>query len=522
MTNALKNMSSGSQWSLLIIIYTLSFFTIWYIFVYKWRTRRITRMLKPFTKVPALPIIGSLHLVSGNMRERMIKFFDLLNKYEFPLVAWLFHTPIIFVGSYKDIQTVLNNTHERDTFGIFKRALGGSISLLQGETWRKHRRAMTPAFSNYMLQQYLHVFNEQSASLAKKLKQLADNDEAFDIWKYVVNMNVDIITQNMTGHKLQLQEKGTTKFSEALFKSLWLESSRFTSPLLFPDFIYSVYLFVTGNGKCFKTIYEFSRQIVQDRLAQYNKEKKIQQPQNNDDEGMKGPKTLIDLLVKVHDMDPEFTTEHMRAELLNMITLGSDTSSLTVSFVLLMLAMHPEVQEKVYDEIKTVFGDEDRVVEPGDLKHLVYLEQCIRETLRKYNVLPATARKPSQDIVLSDKRVIPGGCHVIVAFHAAHLDREIFPNPETWDPEHFASDSVASQNRQVSFPFGAGLRSCIGARYAMISIKTQLVHLLRDYRFTTNMKMDDIQVIVDLVLRNDTGYWLKLWSRKKNKQEIEA
>ena len=55
---------------------------------------------------------------------------------------------------------------------------------------------------------------------------------------------------------------------------------------------------------------------------------------------------------------------------------------------------------------------------------------------------------------------------------------------------------------------------CIGARYAMQSMKIMLITILRRYRFTTDMTMDDMRHDVDLVLKSFNGWKIKLYTRR--------
>uniref|UniRef100_A0AAT9UTW5 Cytochrome P450 3638E1 n=1 Tax=Maconellicoccus hirsutus TaxID=177089 RepID=A0AAT9UTW5_MACHI len=501
----LLNRCWSSNFSTILIIL---FGVLWMYYLYKCRMRGLTKKLESFNSIPTVPLIGNLNILSGTKKERAIKWYKLVTEHETPLVFWLLHKPIFILGRSQDIQVVLNRTQERDLLGMFEMVFGDSITGLQGEKWRKHRRIVTSAFSPKMLQAYLKIFNKYSFLLTNDLKKFADNDNAIDTWNHVNHVNSLSITQNITGHKVEIGDRSIDEFTEAYSKSLGIETSRFTSPVLLPKLIYKLYLVISGKIEIFKTMRRFPRHIVKERLSEY--EKKLQE--NEQREETDNSKTLIDSLLNAHIADAEFTEKHVSAEIANLIILGNDSTSTTINFVLLMMAMYPNIQERVYEEIKTVLGNSDREVETEDIRKFVYLERCIKETLRKFTVLPITFRRHNEDITLNDGRIIPANHTMLIAFYAAHHDRKVFPNPEKWDPEHFAPNNITTQ-REVFFPFGAGLRSCVGATYAMMSMKTQLVYLLRCYRFTTNMKMNDLKLTFLPGLRNTTGFWMKLWSR---------
>nr|QTC11259.1 cytochrome P450 3638B1 [Phenacoccus solenopsis] len=450
---------------MLTLSYVFWLAAILFVCVYNWRRRKLLKILHHFYSLPALPLIGSLYLFTGNSKERVMKALDWLQKCEFPLVVWFFHKPVVFIGTPDDMQTVLNATNDRDTLGMFENIFGNGIILAKGEEWRKHRRIMNPAFSAIMLQQYLIVFNEQSKILTKIIEPLANTDKTVNIWNYMANMNLDVITQNMAGYKLKLQENGSNEFSISSIASAHLESMRFTQPLLFPNLMYNAYLLLSGNGRIFKTLRKLPRQIIRDKIVEYKSNKRAQ---NEVEDVDRGPKTLVDLLLKVHDTDVDFTEEQMVTEMLNMIFAGSESTALTSSTLLLMFAMNQDVQEKAYQEIEAIFGDDnDRPTKMEDMNRLVYLEQCIKETLRLFPVVPLTLRKHSEDIVLNDKHTIPAGVHTGVAFHVLHQNEHLYANPKRWDPEHFSEDAVRRLGKYGFLAFGAGPRNCIGTTIAL-------------------------------------------------------
>lgn len=80
---------------------------------------------------------------------------------------------------------------------------------------------------------------------------------------------------------------------------------------------------------------------------------------------------------------------------------GSDTSNGTIGFTLMMLGMHPEVQKKVFEELKNIFGQTDRPVTHKDLSNMRYLDRVIKETMRLFPVTPILGRRTTKDIKLS-------------------------------------------------------------------------------------------------------------------------
>lgn len=85
-----------------------------------------------------------------------------------------------------------------------------------------------------------------------------------------------------------------------------------------------------------------------------------------------------------------------------MLKKGHETSALVLSNALLMLAIYPEVQKKVVQEIKEVFGKEDDEINYSSLNNLVYLDMVFKEVMRLFPVLPVSARKSSEEIEIGN------------------------------------------------------------------------------------------------------------------------
>ena len=81
---------------------------------------------------------------------------------------------------------------------------------------------------------------------------------------------------------------------------------------------------------------------------------------------------------------------------------GSETTANQVAFILLMLAMHPEVQERVYEEIVSIYGSAASDLSYETISAQTYLEQVIKETMRVYPVAPLIGRETIETVKLGD------------------------------------------------------------------------------------------------------------------------
>ncbi|MFI1972152.1 cytochrome P450 [Streptomyces cinnamoneus] len=166
-----------------------------------------------------------------------------------------------------------------------------------------------------------------------------------------------------------------------------------------------------------------------------------------------------------------------------MVTMlaAHHTTGVAVSWTLHLLGRHPEVAERVAEELDRVLGDRS-VPEYGDLRRLTYLDMVLKEAMRLYPPGPYGARETTGPLVLGDYE-IPAGTTVFYPFWAVHMNPEHWPQPEEFRPERFAPQEVARRPKLAYVPFGLGPRSCEGAGLAMVEAESVLAVLLTRFRF---------------------------------------
>lgn len=113
------------------------------------------------------------------------------------------------------------------------------------------------------------------------------------------------------------------------------------------------------------------------------------------------------------------------------------------------------------DELDLIFGDSQRSPDASDVRRMIYLEQCIRETMRLYPVVPGIMRTLGED-VRAGNFLLPKGCTVIIPFWLTHVIDEIYPNPEIFNPDNFESTKCEQRHPCAFLSFSAGPRNCIG------------------------------------------------------------
>ncbi|GAA4069064.1 cytochrome P450 [Actinomadura miaoliensis] len=173
--------------------------------------------------------------------------------------------------------------------------------------------------------------------------------------------------------------------------------------------------------------------------------------------------------------------ERIRDTVLMTMLAAHHTTGVAISWTLYLLARHPDVAERVTEEVDRVLGDR-AVPEYADLRRLTYLDMVVRETMRLYPPGPYGAREATEDVTLGEYTV-PAGTTIFYPFWAVHMNPEYWPDPEVFDPERFTPEASAGRPRLAYIPFGLGPRSCEGATLAMVEAELVLAVLLKRFRF---------------------------------------
>nr|XP_008200098.2 PREDICTED: probable cytochrome P450 6a23 [Tribolium castaneum] len=186
------------------------------------------------------------------------------------------------------------------------------------------------------------------------------------------------------------------------------------------------------------------------------------------------------------------TIEEVAAQSFVFFLAGFETSSTTMTFALYEMAKHQDIQAKVREEIDTVLKKHDGKITYEAIQEMKYMGQVIDETLRKYPPVPFLTRQCVKDYKIPNEDVtIEKGTTVIIPVLGIHYDKDIYPDPEKFDPERFTEENKNARHNYSHIPFGEGPRICIGMRFGLMQSKVGLTSLLKKYKFTVNKKTQE-------------------------------
>jgi cytochrome P450 len=189
---------------------------------------------------------------------------------------------------------------------------------------------------------------------------------------------------------------------------------------------------------------------------------------------------VVSMLVAARDDDgSRLSPKQIRDHLLTLFVAGHETSANALAWTFYLLAQHPEVTARLLSELDGALHGAAPTA--ADLERLPYLEQVIKESMRLYPPAPSAVRTAREGFEWQGYTIRAGEV-VFYSPYISHRMPHIFPEPETFRPERFAPDSPENPPPYAYIPFAAGPRSCIGAPFAMMEIKTVLAMTLPRFR----------------------------------------
>ncbi|XP_041508256.1 cytochrome P450 2J3 isoform X2 [Microtus oregoni] len=176
-----------------------------------------------------------------------------------------------------------------------------------------------------------------------------------------------------------------------------------------------------------------------------------------------------------------FNEENLITSTLDLFFAGTETTSTTLRWALLYMAVYPDVQEKVQAEIDRVIGQK-RQASLADRESMPYTNAVVHEVQRMGNIIPLNVpREVSKDTNLNGFH-FPKGTMLLTNLTALHSDPKEWATPETFNPEHFLENGQFKK-RESFLPFSMGKRACLGEQLARSELFIFFTALLQNFTF---------------------------------------
>ncbi|CAD1470402.1 unnamed protein product [Heterotrigona itama] len=439
---------------------------------------------KPMTRFKELNVPHETPIpIIGNMAPtvfRKVSMHECLQNlyHRFPNVKYFgvyhFVTPVIAIREPELITSIAVKNFDNFTDHVsvvdekMDPLVGNGLFFLRGDAWREMRKILSPSFTASKLKAMFHLINDCADKFTRFVADDARQGRVYEMKEIfgrytndaVASCNFGFVTDSMRdpGNEFYTFAKRTMNFLSSLSLRLILGNN---FPSLFK--LLRIRMFDDSARQYFIS--------VVDNVVKARKENGIHRPD------------VIQMMMEHQDADGKcLTIEEMTYQAFVFYMASYDTVSSILSFAAHEIAVHPEIQAKLYREIEEVVAKTNGKPTYEALKNMQYMNGVINEVLRLYAVIPFLDRVCVKEFQLPPATpegqpvtVKPGDIVWFLSF-ALQRDSEHFPDPLRFDPDRCLSPIESSQATYI--PFGLGPRLCVGNRFALLMCRVMLFHLL--------------------------------------------
>jgi len=374
------------------------------------------------------------------------------------------------------VQHILQKNHKnyyksKIQTDLISKYLGHGLLTSNGEFWLKQRRLIQPAFHK---QKMLSLVNVMEKTIEDDLKAI-DSDKEIEVFPIMNQLAFNVVANSLfhvsaSNESLKRLQLIIQQVQEFLVKEVRLPHKYWWFKL-------------TGQVAKHKALSEESREIIQGIIVG-RKQSKAQ----HDD--------LLDMLLatRYEDTGEPMSTQQLIDEISILFVAGHETTANALTFTTQLLAQHPEVCEKVFQEISQIESETEDTQER--LAKLVYTKACIDESMRLYPPAWITDRENLEDDTLGDFHIRKDTL-IGVSFYELHRNPNYWELPEAFIPERFLGEEK-KKTAGVYFPFGAGPRMCIGLGFAIYEMVLAVSYLVKNYELSTSKETIKLNPLISL------------------------
>lgn len=394
----------------------------------------------------------------------------------------------IFVSDPEIIKQVLATKNKSFVKGSqykeLKHFLKDGLLTSEGETWFKQRRLAQPSFYKKTVETFFNIMVKYSDKLVNEWSEKG----AFEALPSMNTFTLAAIGEAVFNRDLT---KDANSIGSNLGFMIEETNTRMWNIVNWPIW------FPTTNNKKFNKGGEIIDKVVFQLINDLRNKR--------EEEG-----NLTQMLLDAEDADTgeKMNDQEVRDELMTIFVAGHETTALALSWTMYLVAKHPEVEEKIRQEIQTVVGDETFTVDK--VWKLEYIKAVLDEVMRLYPPAWIIGRVSTEQVDLG-KFTVEKEQDIIISPYAVQNSEKLWQNPEKFDPERFLGDKKKSIHKYAYFPFGGGPRICIGEQFAIMEMVIALATIYKTGKPV--LKENNVEKMPLVTLRPKTNIkfdWVKL------------
>ena len=370
------------------------------------------------------------------------------------------------------LQKNQKNYHKSKFQSVYlSKYLGQGLLTVDGDFWLKQRRLIQPAFHKQKMNQLVENMNN---TIVSELDALVE-EESMDLFPVMSQLAFNVVAKSLFELSISEEKLNRIKFIIEEVQNFLIKEIRLPHK--------AWWFSATGQVKKHLELAEENNLIIQEIIE----ERTISKKEVND---------LLNMLLETRyeDTGEGMSTKQLIDEIKILFIAGHETTANALTFTLYLLGKHPEVQEKVYQEIIEIESSTNDVVEK--LQKMTYLNAVLNESMRLFPPAWITDRQNVEDDTLG-QFYIKKGTLIGVSFYELHRNPKYWDNPNEFIPERFLGEQK-KHSMQYFYPFGAGPRMCIGAGFAIYEMCLTLSHIIKKYEIKSTRNEIDFNPLITL------------------------
>ncbi|HVX87198.1 MAG TPA: cytochrome P450 [Phycisphaerae bacterium] len=377
-----------------------------------------------------------------------------------------------------------------------KHLLGDGLLTAEGDTHKSQRRLMTPAFHAKRVEAYAP---DILACTQRSIQELAAAKSPVDIRDFMTRLTLRIAVQTLFGIDAAGLHTADTDLVGRSMHTLMSNYIRTVVP--WGKLLNALPLPSTRHIEKARTdLFTLIDRLIANRKTQHSE---------------LSTQDLLSTLIAATDAEcphaakaaTRLTDQQLRDQAITLLTAGHETTANAFTFTLFLLATHPDEQQKLAAEIRTVLAQRPPAI--ADLPALPYTHNVIAESLRLYPPAWTLGRQNQRPLTLAGYP-IPNKSTLLIPQWTLHRDPRFFPNPLAFTPDRWQNPT---HPRHAYLPFSTGPRNCIGESFAWLELQLVLPTLLQHFRFTLSQKSPPLKLHPAITLRPATPILLEVTPR---------
>ena len=388
--------------------------------------------------------------------------------------------------------------HNRDfikplTIQRFRALLGTGLFTNEGDSWRRQRRLIQPAFHRERINAYAATMVDQTV---RAIAGWSDGEER-DVFEDMTALTFRIVGRTLFDTDVS---SDASEVGMALTAALTALNDRISSfGILVPDAVP-----IPANIRLRRAVRSLDRIVY--RLI---RERRIDAVDRGD---------LLSMLLQVRDEDDGSTMSdrEIRDEVMTMVLAGHETTALALTWAWYLLSQNAAAEARFQSELDAVLGD--RLPAADDLIRLVYTNMVVTESLRLYPPAWAIERAAIRPTQVGGRPVRPDTTLLMSAW-TVHRDPRWFERPNEFEPDRWSDGLARRIARFAYFPFGGGPRQCIGNTFALSEAALLLATIGQRFRLRLVPGQDTVPA-PKITLRPKRG--LRMVLKQRSREQATA